>query len=138
MKNEAHMCSPILPKVPAMPSITTRITNPAMTVRPRDWKIAPIDASCSSFMRREKSLSRLPQHPPGGVAFQAPAVRRHRKAEREIHDAREQVGLDAEAGPRRILQGNLDGAEEIEQPDDQHQRGVLEKADEGVHQRRNR
>src|SRR5258706_1181727 len=115
--------------------IATR-TTPAMTVRPRDWKIAPIDASCWCSLRRAKSLSRLPEQPRRAAALQPAAVGRHRIAECEIDQAGKQVGLDAGPRPSGILQRNPDGAEEIEQADDQHQRSVLEETDEGVHQRR--
>src|SRR5260221_7523226 len=134
--------SPRRPKVPATPIMTSVRTTPARMVRFREEKNAAIVASCWRYLRRAKSLSRLPEQPRRGglrgAAFQALAVGRHRIAEREIHEAREQVGLNAEAGPRRILQGDLDGAEQVEQADDQHQGGVLEEADEGVDQRRDR
>ena len=46
MKNAAPCVVAILPKVPAAPSMIASMTMPAMIVRPSDWKIAPMDASC--------------------------------------------------------------------------------------------
>src|SRR5512144_495940 len=116
------------PKVLAANISTSRITSPAMMVRPRDWKIAPISASLLCSVRRAKSLSRLREQLRRSGALQRMAVGRHCGAEDEIKEACGQVGLDAEARPGGILQRNLDGAEEIEQTDDEHQRRVLEKA----------
>src|SRR5258706_3136289 len=99
--------------------IATR-TTPAMTVRPRDWKIAPIDASCWCSLRRAKSLSRLPEQPRRAPALPPAAVGRHRIAECEIDQAGEQAGLDAEPRPGRILPRKLAGAAEIAQAADQH------------------
>src|SRR6185295_4467017 len=113
------------PKVPATPINRSVMTMPARMVRFREEKNAAILPPVLCSVRRAGSLSRLPEQPPVAAApgryFQVPAVGRHRVAEREIDEAREHVGLDAESRPGRILQGNLDGAEEIEQADDQHQ-----------------
>src|SRR5216683_1450622 len=64
------------------------------------------------------------------------AVARHRVAEAEIDEGGEQVDLAGETGPVGIDQRLVGGVEEVEDADDQHQRGVLEEADEGVDQRR--
>src|SRR3954467_2290468 len=58
--------------------------------------------------------------------LEAPAVARHCEAEAEVHQRREEIRLDAEAGPFRIGQRHLDGREKVEQADDQHQRSILE------------
>src|SRR5687768_14431381 len=59
-------------------------------------------------------------------ALKALAVLRHGKAEGEIDHGSEHVRLDAEAVPRRLGERDLDRRQEIEQPDDQHQRSILE------------
>src|SRR5438309_2020660 len=83
----------------------------------------------------------MPQAAAGDVqsaALQSPAVQRHREAEREVDQRREEIGLDAVSAPRRILQRHLDRLQQVEQADDDDQRGVLEEADDGVDQRRHR
>src|SRR5580765_2887324 len=107
------------PNVPATPIMTSVMTMPARMVRFRDEKNAAIVASCFRSVRRAKSLSRLPERLRRSAALQVAAVRRHRVAEREIDQAGEQVSLDAESRPYRVLQGDLDGTEEIEQPNDE-------------------
>src|SRR5882762_10839167 len=72
------------------------------------------------------------------AALQSPAVQRHREAEREVDQRREEIGLDAVPAPRRILQRHLDRLQQVEQADDDDERGVLEEADDGVDQRRYR
>src|SRR5215813_9061605 len=64
------------------------------------------------------------------------AVARHREAEAEVDEGGEQVDLAREARPVGIDQRLVGGVQEVEDADDQHQRGVLEEADEGVDQRR--
>src|SRR5215813_3130786 len=64
------------------------------------------------------------------------AVARHREAEAEIDEGGEDGDLAREARPVGIDQRLVGGVEEVEDADDQHQRGVLEEADEGVDQRR--
>src|SRR5688572_27641679 len=71
-------------------------------------------------------------------AFKAPAVARHGGAERKVHQRDENVRFDAEPGPRRLVERDLDRRQQVEQADDQHQRSVLEEGDEGVDQRRHR
>src|SRR6185295_19605481 len=50
-------------KVPATPIMMARMTMPAMTVRPRDWKMAPMSTSCCFGWNPVESLARLmPQY----------------------------------------------------------------------------
>src|SRR3970282_577009 len=82
------------------------------------------------------AISVLPQHVrPAArqLALRVLAVARHGEAEGEVHQRREDVGFDAEAAPRRLGQGHLDGGEEVKEADDHHQRSILEKGDEGLH-----
>src|SRR5258706_3992660 len=125
------------PKVPATRIRMATSTTRAMIVRPSDWKIAPMGfLLLVDCVDSAKSVSRPPQYALRSALFQALAVARHCEAEGEVNRRSEQVSLDAESRPFGILQRDLDGAQEVEQPDDQHQRGVLEQADEGIHQRR--
>src|SRR5260370_24072931 len=64
------------------------------------------------------------------------AVARHREAEAEIDEGGEQVDLAREARPVGVDERLVGAVEEVEDADDQHQRGVLEEADEGVDQGR--
>src|SRR5690349_8389902 len=82
--------------------------------------------------------SRLRLASPGlsGLPLQPPAVARHRKAEREIDHRHEHIDLDAELLPDRIDDRGLRRGQQIENADDEHEAGVLEEGDEGVHQRR--
>src|SRR3712207_640270 len=70
------------------------------------------------------------------LRLQVLAVLRHGEAEHEVDGAHRQVDLHAEALPRRLDDGRLARRQQVEDADDEHQRGVLEEADEGVHQRR--
>ena len=70
------------------------------------------------------------------LALQHLAVARHEEAEDEVDHRGEDVGLDVEALPLRVGERRLGGAEQVEEADDDDQRGVLEHADEGVDQRR--
>src|SRR5919112_5465671 len=70
------------------------------------------------------------------LRLQGLAVLRHGEAEHEVDGAHRQVDLDAEPLPRRLDNGGLARRQQVEDADDEHQRGVLKEADEGVHQRR--
>src|SRR3954468_6083721 len=65
------------------------------------------------------------------------AVLRHEEAEDEVDQRHEQVRLLVEAAPRRVGQRRLRCAHQVEQADDDHQRRVLEEADESIDQQRN-
>src|SRR5439155_7214063 len=69
-------------------------------------------------------------------AFEHLAVARHEEAEAEIDRRGEDVGFGGEALPAGVGQRGVGGIQQVEQPDDQHERGVLEGADEIVDQRR--
>src|SRR4029079_16540489 len=60
------------------------------------------------------------------VSFEAPAVLRHAKADREVDGTGEEIDLDAEAHPPGVHDHGLGGAKQIEQSDDDHERRVLE------------
>jgi hypothetical protein len=69
-------------------------------------------------------------------ALEAAAVFGHGEAESEIDHCQQDIHLGAEALPVRVGDGGEAGFQQVEDADDQHQRGVLEEADEGVDQRR--
>src|SRR5580704_13371880 len=64
------------------------------------------------------------------------AVARHRETEAEIDEGGEQVDLAGEAGPGGVDERLVGAVQEVEDADDQHQRRVLEEANEGVDQGR--
>src|SRR6266542_3473873 len=66
------------------------------------------------------------------------AVARHRITKDEIAERCEQIGFNAEPGPGRLREGNFDRRQKVEKADDDNEGGVLEKADEGIDQGRNR
>src|SRR6266436_8763667 len=68
------------------------------------------------------------------LRFEAPAVARDRKAEREINRSDEQVDLDAERLPDGIDDGGLRCRQQVEDADDQNQTGILEEREEGIHE----
>jgi hypothetical protein len=69
---------------------------------------------------------------PVELAFEHLAVTRHEEAETEIDRCGEQIGLDREALPIGIGRRGIGGVEQVKQPDDQDERGVLESGDEIV------
>src|SRR6266478_3842372 len=70
------------------------------------------------------------------IALEILAVFRHEEAEAPIDQADEDIGLPIKAPPIRVVERVVGRAEEIEEADDDDQRGVLEGADEGVDERR--
>src|ERR1051325_10508313 len=70
------------------------------------------------------------------LTLQHLAVARHEKAEAEVDRGGEHVSLGREALPGGVGQRGVDRAEQVEEADDDDQRGVLEGADEAVDQRR--
>src|SRR3977135_2400878 len=69
-----------------------------------------------------------------GLRLKLPTITRHRKAERKIDQADEDVDLDAEGLPGGVDDRSLGGGQEVEDADDQHQAGILEEGDKSVHQ----
>src|SRR5690606_16312688 len=65
------------------------------------------------------------------------AVTGDRKAENKIDEGDEQVGFGAEAPPGGIGHGRLGRLRQVEDADDDDQRGILEQGDENADQRRN-
>src|SRR4029077_230571 len=76
--------------------------------------------------------SRSPGSMPVEAALEAAAIARHGKAAEEEHSGREDIALFGEAEPGRILQCLLDGAEQVDEADDGHERRVLEQVDDVV------
>src|SRR6202022_1674652 len=70
------------------------------------------------------------------LALEHLAVARHEEAEAEIDRRDKDVGLDGIAAPIGVGQCSIGGAKEIEQANDQDERGVLEGADKIVDQGR--
>src|SRR6266511_3467027 len=65
------------------------------------------------------------------------AVARHRITKEEITECCEQIGFHDEPGPGWLREGNFDRRQKVEKADDDNEGSVLEKADEGIDQRRN-
>src|SRR6266581_213241 len=70
------------------------------------------------------------------IALEILAVFRHEEAEAPVDQADEDIGLPIKTPPIRVVERVVGRAEEIEEADDDDQRGVLEGADEGVDERR--
>src|SRR3984893_1778206 len=68
------------------------------------------------------------------LALEHLAIARHEEAEAEIDRRDKDVGLDGIAAPIGVVQCGIGGTEEIEQANDQDERGVLEGADKIVDQ----
>ena len=65
------------------------------------------------------------------------AVARHREAEHEIDGGDEELPFEEELAPVGVAQRELQRAGQVVEAHDRDERGVLERADERVHDRRN-
>src|SRR5262249_37747944 len=105
--------------------------------RPRSWSCAwrarPLPSS-SWCALRPWSTRKSRVEP----AFRIERIARHREGEHEVDDAREgKTGKQRHRGcPVRIGEGCPQLAEQTEDRDDQHQRSVLEQADDDAHNAR--
>src|SRR5438067_1205207 len=101
------------------------------------WIIGP---SASRPLAARASLSAIASPslsaPPVAVelALKHLAVARHEKAEAEVDRGRENIGFGREALPGGVGKRPVYCPEQVEEPDDDDQRGVLERADEGIDQ----
>src|SRR5437762_604895 len=69
-------------------------------------------------------------------ALEPLAVARHEKTETEIDRRDKDIGFAGEALPIRVGERGVRRIQQVEQADDQHERGVLERADKIVDERR--
>src|SRR5690554_3329735 len=102
---------------------------------PMSWIIG---VSAAAWLLGSDAVSVM-AYPPRGVsvagielALEMLAVARHAEAEDPESQPGEDVALDMIADPFGIGGGRLDDAEQIEQADDEDQRGILEQRDEGT------
>src|SRR5262245_20118623 len=93
--------------------------------------------SQSAGLRRE-FLNRLliSYDRPSRWFFERLAIARHRIAKDKVPHRSKQIRFDAKSSPARFGEGDFDGRQKIKKSDNDDERSVFEKADEGVDQRR--